>query len=142
MNWSMPRPVLQLVATLIVAASLGAFAVGVFTADAPARLPGEAAPGKAGVVLEAQEAAPLTLERIEGTPPPPELTEEEKAKLEAERKAKEEAEAQARAEAEAAAVTPVEKGPQVPLLQTPPDAIGEVLEKAPPPPPPKEEPVF
>src|SRR5689334_18409383 len=82
MEWTMRRPVLNWVAGIIAALSLGSFVLGVATADAPARLPGERQTGPAGDVQEAQEAAPLGTERIEGPPPPPELTEEQKAKLE------------------------------------------------------------
>ncbi|MGA0605901.1 hypothetical protein ACO2Q0_07860 [Phenylobacterium sp. VNQ135] len=139
MTWTMPRPVLQLVAVLIGAAALGAFAIGVFTADAPARLPGERREaGDYGQALEAQEAVPLAQERIEGPPPPPELTPEEKARQEAEKKAREE---EARLKAEAAAQgTPQPGAPAVPG-----DQIGDVLEKArpaQPTQPPPEEPLF
>lgn len=134
MNWSMPRPVLQLVAALIGVAAVGAFAVGILTADAPARLPGERPAEGYGQAIEAQEAAPLTDERIEG-PPPPELTPEEKARLEEERKAREEA-ARLKAEAEAAAPAPPPPAPR--------DSIGDLLQRpAPAPaPPPVDEPLF
>src|SRR5688500_12507635 len=98
MDWTMPRPVLNWVAGTIAALSLGSFVLGVATADAPARLPGEPVKGAAGAV-EAVEATPLGAERIEGPPPPPELSEEEKAKLEEEKKAKAEAAAAGKAEA-------------------------------------------
>jgi hypothetical protein len=135
MNWSMPRPVLQIVAAVIGVAALGSFSIGILTADAPAKLPGERRADGYGQAIEATEATPLAQERIEGPPPPPELTPEEKAKLEAEQKAKEEA-ARAKAAADAAAL---------PTLTPPPqDQIGAVLEKArpAPPPPPPEEPLF
>jgi hypothetical protein len=135
MSWSMPRPVLHVVAAVIGVAALGSFAVGIFTADAPARLPGER-PTEAGQAIQAAEAVPLAQERIEGPPPPPELTPEEKARLEEEKKAKAEAEAAAKAEAEKDAQPPPAAAPA-----PPPDRIGEVLDKAQPPPPP-EEPVF
>lgn len=136
MNWSMPRPVLQIVAGLIGVAALGSFTAGILSADAPARLPGERT-AEAGAVIEAAEATPLAQERIEGPPPPPEKTPEEKAREEAERKAREEA-ARAKAEAEAAA----QAQPAAPAA--PQDRIGEVLEKARPAPqtPPPEEPLF
>ncbi|MCR5873875.1 hypothetical protein LRS10_06605 [Phenylobacterium sp. J426] len=122
MTWSMPRPALQLVAVLIGAAALGAFSLGVITADAPARLPGErgAGAGDQGQAIEAQEATPLDQERIEGPPPPPELTPEEKAKQEEARKAREEA-ARLKAEADAAAA---------PNGQASSDPLGDVLQKA------------
>ena len=71
MNWSMPRPVLNWVAGIIAALSLGSFALGIATADAPSRLPGERSDGPAGAAMEAVEATPLGAERIEGPPPPP-----------------------------------------------------------------------
>jgi len=134
MNWSMPRPVLQIVAAVIGVAAVGSFSIGILTADAPAKLPGERQTDGYGQAIEAVEATPLAQERIEGPPPPPELTPEEKARLEAEQKAKEEA-ARAKAAADAAAL---------PTLAPPPqDQIGAVLEKArPTPPPPPEEPLF
>lgn len=143
MNWSMPRPVLQVVATGIVVASLGSFALGVATAPSRSRLPGERAGVQSGEILEATEAQPLVDERIQGAAVE-ELTEEEKAALEAEKKAK--AEAAALAKAEAAQGAPA--GPEAAAASgpAPADKIGEVLAQqpaAPPPPPPKvEEPVF
>lgn len=115
MNWSMPRPILQIVALALGGACLASFAMGVVTAQPPARLPGEktSASGTAAPVIEAQEAQPLVEERIEGPPAPPPLTEEERERIEAEKAAKEEA-ARAKAEAEQAtaaggAAAPVEK---------------------------------
>jgi hypothetical protein len=129
MDWTMPRPVLNWVAGIIAVLSLGSFALGIATADAPSRLPGERTNGPAGAALEAQEATPLGTERIEGPPPPPELTEEEKAKLEEEKKAREEAAALAKAEAAKTAGTGPTEAP-------PPPAPVEKAEPAPPPPPP------
>lgn len=133
-SWSMPQPVLKLVAILIGAACLGAFALGVATAPDRSRLPGERR-GQvvAGEAMEATDATPLVDERIQGTPPPRELTEEEKAKLEADKKAKEEAAAAAKAAADLLTADPA--APPVPAAPAAP------AEKAPPPPPP-EEPVF
>ncbi|WP_205854093.1 hypothetical protein [Phenylobacterium kunshanense] len=137
----MPRPVLQLVATGIVVASLGAFALGVATAPSRGRLPGERPGAQTGEVLEAVEAQPLVDERIQGAAVQEELTEEEKAALEAEKKAKAEAAALAKAEAEKGAPA----GPEA-VTAAPADKIGEVIQQqtaAPPPPAPKvEEPVF
>lgn len=133
LTWSMPQPVLKLVAILIAAGSLGAFALGVATAPDRSRLPGERR-GEAvsGTPMEATDATPLVDERIQGAPPPRALTEEEKAKIEAEKKAKAEAEAQAaQAAADLLATAPA---PAAPSPATP-------AEKAPPPPAP-EEPVF
>jgi hypothetical protein len=140
MNWSMPRPVLQVVATGLVASCLGAFALGAITAPARGRLPGERADAAGSAeVLQAQEAQPLTDERIIGrTQDEEELTPEEKAKLEEEKKAK----AAAAAAAKAAAENGAPAGPEAaPVIAPPPPA--EKTEAAPAPPPPKvEEPPF
>lgn len=133
MTWSMPRPVLQAVASLIAAACLGAFALGVFTAPSRGRLPGEGPVGKSAAVLEAQDAKPLIDERIEGAPTEEELTPEEKAKLEEEKKARAEAAALARAEAEKGAPAGPEAAPS--LVAVPPPVEAPVA----PPPPPKVE---
>ncbi|MBL8771681.1 MAG: hypothetical protein JNK30_09895 [Phenylobacterium sp.] len=135
----MPRPVLQLVATALVVACLGAFALGVFTAPARGRLPGDGPVGKSAAVLQAQEATPLIDERIGGAPTPEELTPEEQAALEAEEKAKAEAAALAKAEAEKGAPA----GPEAAAAVTPapPPAVVEAA-PAPTPPPKVEEPVF
>ncbi|ODT85135.1 hypothetical protein [Phenylobacterium sp. SCN 70-31] len=138
MIWSMPRPVLQLVACLLGLASVGAFAMGIVTAQPPGRLPGEAAGGVDAEILQAQDATPLVDERIEGRPEPEELTPEEKAALDAEKKAK--AEAEALAKAEAAKGAPA--GPEsvvTPIAPPPPVAKAEPVA---PPQPKLEEPVF
>ncbi|MBU1379151.1 MAG: hypothetical protein KKE02_01725 [Alphaproteobacteria bacterium] len=135
----MPRPVLQVVATGLVAACLGAFALGAITAPARSRLPGERLDGITGQVLEAQDATPLTDERIVGaTQDKEELTPEEQAALDAVKKAKAEAAALAKAEAEKGAPA----GPEsAPVIAPPPPAVA--AEAAPAPPPPKvEEPPF
>jgi hypothetical protein len=139
MNWSMPRPVLQVVASGLVVACLGAFALGAITAPSRSRLPGERSDGATGQVLEAQDATPLTDERIVGaTQDKEELTPEEQAALDAEKKAKAEAAALARAEAEKGAPAGPETAPVI--TPVPPPATTEV---APAPPPPKvEEPPF
>jgi membrane protein involved in colicin uptake len=132
-SWSMPQPVLKLVATLIAAGALGAFALGVATAPDKSRLPGERrGEASAGAPMEATDATPLGDERIQGTPPPRELTEEEKAKLEADKKAKEEAAAKAAAELLA---------PDPAAAAAPAPTPAQPAEKAPPTPQP-EEPVF
>ncbi len=138
MYWSMPRPVLQVVAAVLGVISVGSFALGVATAPARGRLPGERADGVTGQVIQAQDATPLTDERIEGVEPPPEVSDEEKARLAEEKEAREEAAAIAKAEA--AGVMPVAPTTAV----APPDKIGEVIQAAPPPPPPPkvEEPPF
>lgn len=129
MNWSMPRPVLQIVASALGLACLASFAMGIITAPTRARLPGERA-GEAGQLLQATEATPLGDDRIEGPTPPPELTDEEKARLAAEKEDREAA-ALARAEAEKAA-TPLSVPPPA---QAPPEKA-----EAQPPPPPKQQP--
>jgi len=138
MKWSMPRPVLQIVATGLGVVWIGAFAFAAFTAPPRGRLPGEGPRGASAEVLQAADATPLLDERIQGAPEPEELTEEEKAALEAEKQAK--AEAAALAKAEAAKGAPA--GPEA-LIPVPPPAVAKVEATAPPPPPPKvEEPVF
>lgn len=130
MNWSMPRPVLQVVATGLGLVWLGAFALAAFTAPPRGRLPGEGPQAVSAAVLEATEATPLVDERLAGAPEPEELTEEEKAALEAEKKAK----------AEAAKGAPA--GPEA-IVPVAPPAAAKVEPAAPAPPPPKvEEPVF
>ncbi|TAJ71242.1 MAG: hypothetical protein EPO51_13135 [Phenylobacterium sp.] len=135
----MPRPVLQVVATGLVAACLGAFALGAITAPSRSRLPGERPDGAVGQVLEAQDATPLTDERIIGaTQDKEELTPEEQAALDAQKKAKAEAAALAKAAAENGAPAGPESAPVI--APPPPAAAAEV---APAPPPPKvEEPPF
>ena len=138
MTWTMPRPVLRVIAVLLGAACLGAFMLGVLTAPPRGRLPGERLDGVTGQPIEARDATPLVDERIQGAPIPVELTDEEKAKLEADKKARAEALALARAEAEKGAPA----GP-APALPTAPVAAPEKAEPPPPPPPPKaEEPLF
>ncbi len=67
MNWSMPRPVLQVVATALVVACLGAFALGALD-RAGARPPARRAGGRRyrARCCRPQEATPLTDERIVG----------------------------------------------------------------------------
>lgn len=138
MTWSMPRPVLQFVAALLVAAWLGAFTLAAWTAPPRSRLPGEGPQAPSAEVLQAQEATPLVDERLAGAPEKEELTEEEKAALEAEKKAK--AEADALAKAEAAKGAPA--GPEA-VAPTAPPTPAKAEPAAPQPPPPKvEEPVF
>ena len=139
MNWSMPRPVLQGVAALLVTACVASLIWGIVSAPSRGRLPGQAPAGVSGQALQAQDATPLTEERIEGAPEPVALTEEEKAALEAEKKAKEEAALLARAEAEKGAPA----GPEA-IVATPPPSTPEKAQapEAPPPPPKPEEPLF
>jgi hypothetical protein len=138
MNWSMPRPVLQVVAAGLFVACVGTFAVAAFTAPPRGRLPGEGSQGAGAEVLQAQEAVALVDERLSGAPEKEELTEEEKAALEAEKQAK--AEASALAKAEAAKGAPA--GPEA-ILPVPPPVVAKAEPAAPQAPPPKvEEPVF
>ena len=75
MQWSMPHRVLQVVAGLLVLVALSAFTLGVVNAPQRGRMPGERASGASGLApIQATEATPLSQERIEGPPPPPELT--------------------------------------------------------------------
>ncbi len=138
MNWTMPRPVLNLVAVVIGAASLGAFVLGVATAPPRGRLPGERLDGVTGQPIQATDATPLVDERIQGAPEPVPLTEEEKARLDAEKTAKAEAAALARAEAEKGA--PAGPAPSIAVAPEPPPAK---IEAAPTPAPSRpDEPVF
>jgi hypothetical protein len=101
MNWSMPRPALQIVAALLGLACLGSFALGVATAPSRSHLPGQTVDTTTGEVIQAQEATPLVDERIQGAASDEEeLTPEEQARLEEEKRAKAEAAALAKAEAE------------------------------------------
>ena len=139
MNWSMPRPVLQGVAALLVTACAASLIWGIVSAPSRGRLPGVAPAGAGGQPLEAQDATPLTEERIEGAPEPIPLTEEEEAALEAEKKAREEAALLARAEAEKGAPA----GPEAIIAAPPPSAPEKAPPpEAPPPPPKQEEPLF
>lgn len=139
MNWSMPRPVLQGVAALLVTACAASLIWGIVSAPPRGRLPGEAPAGAGGPALQAQDATPLTEERIEGAPAPIPLTEEEKAALEAEKKAAEEAALLARAEAEKGAPA----GPEAVVVAPPPAAVEKAQSPdAPPPPPKQDEPLF
>jgi hypothetical protein len=139
MNWSMPRPVLQVVATGLGVAWLGAFALAAFTAPPRGRLPGEGPRGASAEILQAQEATPLVDERIQGAAEPEELTPEEQAALDAEKKAK--AEAAALAKAEAAKGAPA--GPEAIIAPVAPPIVAKVEPAQPAAPPPKvEEPVF
>ena len=134
----MPRPVLRVIAGLLGTACLGAFTLGVLTAPSRGRLPGERLDGVTGQPIEARDATPLVDERIQGAPPPVELTDDEKAKLEAEKKAKAEALALAKAEAEKGAPA----GPDAALPSAPVTAPEKVEPAQPPPPPKAEEPLF
>jgi hypothetical protein len=125
MQWSMPHRVLQAVAGLIVLVALSAFTLGVVNAPQRGRMPGERAPGDTGASpIQATEATPLSQERIEGPPPPVELTPEEKAKQEADKEAKAAAKLAA-----AGVVTP----PPPTLPVAPPDKVGEILQNTAPP---------
>jgi hypothetical protein len=130
MNWSMPRPVLQVVAGLIAVTALGAFVSGILNAPQRGRLPGDhlRVPGAAAPIV-ATDATPLTGERIEGPPPPPEPTPEQKARAEAERKAKEQAAAELAIETAASARTSLPG----PVTSPAADKLGDVLDAVTPP---------
>jgi hypothetical protein len=122
MNWSMPPGVLKIVAGVLVAISLGAFTLGVFRAPERGRLPGEREAGGAGTMPAATAAAapdaqPLSQERIEGPPPAPEATPEEKAQAEADKAAKAQADAVAKSQAAPVAAPP--SPTPTPTLQVP-----------------------
>ncbi|MDB5419572.1 MAG: hypothetical protein JWP50_2991 [Phenylobacterium sp.] len=74
MIWTMPRPVLQWVASLMALGAASAFVMGIINApDHSGRLPGErAARGSAvaGTAINAADATPLSQERIEAPPKP------------------------------------------------------------------------
>jgi hypothetical protein len=133
MNWSMPRPVLQIVAGALGLACIASFTFGIVTAPNRARLPGERQ-GEAGTPLQALEATPLGEDRIEGPAPAPEVSDEEKARLAA---LKEDREAAALAKAEAAGAT---AQPITPPPATAPSAAPEPAPQAKPQQP--EEPPF
>lgn len=105
-SWRMPQPVLQAVAVAIAVLSVGSFAAGVATAPSRSRLPGERLDGVTGQPIQAQEATPLTEERIQGAAPAAELSDEEKARLAEAKEAKDAAEALAKAENAAGVITP------------------------------------
>lgn len=138
MNWSMPRPVRQGVAVLLATAWAASLIWGVVTAPSRGRLPGQAPVGASGQPLQAQDATPLSEERIEGAPEPVILSEAEKAALEAEKKAKAEAAQLARAEAEKGAPA----GPEAIVAAAPPVVAEKALAPDAPPPPKPEEPLF
>jgi hypothetical protein len=130
MNWSMPRPVLQVVAAVLGVAWVGMFAFAAVTAQERGRLPGQRLDGVTGQPIQAQEATPLlTDQRIQGAAPAAELSDEEKAKLDEAKEAKEEAAAAAKAEA--AGIQPVT--PTVtPAQPTPADSAPPAAPAAPP----------
>lgn len=74
MSWTMPRPVVLWAATLLGLIALTSFAMGIINApERGGRLPGERVPGQGpATAINATEATPLSQERIEGPPPPPE----------------------------------------------------------------------
>jgi hypothetical protein len=126
MQWSMPQRVLQVVAVLIALVALSAFTLGVLNAPQRGRMPGERTAEDAGgpAPIVATEATPLSQERIEGPPPPPELTPEEKAKQEADKEAK---------AAAKLAAAPAVGGATPPVAPQPPaEKAGEVPQISPP----------
>ena len=136
MNWSMPRPIVQAVGALLMVSAVGSFALGVATAPARGRLPGERLDGVTGQPIQAQDATPLTEDRLQGAAPPAELSDAEKARLAEEKEAKEDAAAAAKAEAAAGAVPVV--APVAPTATV----IAPAAPPPPPPPPKAEEPPF
>lgn len=117
MQWTMPHRVLQIVATLIVLAAVGSFALGLMNApQRGGRLPGQKVAGAptTAAPIEATEATPLSQERIEGPPPVEEKPKEEEPPPE-------EADQAASANA-AAAPAPVITPPPPPLAAPQPGA--------------------
>lgn len=121
MQWTMPQPVLRVVAGALVAISVGAFALGVIRAPERGRLPGEPAEGggaaSVAAPVVAPDAQPLSQDRIAGPPAAPELTPEEKAQQEADKLAKAQADAAAKAQAQLPQV--VAPPTPTPTLQVP-----------------------
>ena len=130
MQWSMPHRVLQVVAGLIVFVALGAFTLGAINAPQRGRMPGERSAGggsDGAAPIVATEATPLSQERIEGPPPPPELTPEEKAQQLADKEARAAAKLAAAGDASATGAVP----PAPPKL--PADKLGDIIQNAAPP---------
>jgi len=130
MQWSMPHRVLQVVAGLIVLVAVSAFTLGAINAPQRGRMPGErsASGGSDGAApIVATEATPLSQERIEGPPPPPELTPEEKAQQLADKEARAAAKLAAAGEATPTGAVP----PAPPKL--PSDKLGDIIQNAAPP---------
>ena len=77
MIWTMPRPLVQAAGAALALSAVAAFAMGIINAPERGRLPGER-PGKgqAGALIQATDATPLALERIEAPPPPPKPVEQ------------------------------------------------------------------
>lgn len=74
--WTMPRPVLLVVAVLLSLVAVGGLGLGFVSAPDRGRLPGEsAAGGPASAVINAPDATPIV---DAPPPPPPEKAEEEK----------------------------------------------------------------
>jgi len=114
--WTVPRPVLRLVALLLLACATGAFVLGVLGAEPRGgRLPGEVAAEDGAPAVSATEAQALDME---GPSPPPVSTAET-------------------TEDEPAAAEPAETAqadPQVPALQVPDEPAPTPAPKAAPPP--------
>jgi hypothetical protein len=129
MQWSMPHRVLQVVAGLIVLVAVSAFTLGAINAPQRGRMPGErSAGGSDGAApIVATEATPLSQERIEGPPPPPELTPQEKAQQLADKEAR----AAAKLAAAGAPVAPGVAAPTPPKLPT--DKLGDLIQNSAPP---------
>lgn len=130
MQWSMPPRVLQVVAGLIALVAVSAFTLGAINAPQRGRMPGERADGGGAggpAPIIATEATPLSQERIEGPPPPPELTPEEKAQQLADREAK------AAAKLAAAGETPTPGAVAAAPPKLPTDKLGDIIQNAAPP---------
>jgi hypothetical protein len=130
----MPPGVLRIVAGLLIVISLGAFTLGVIRAPERGHLPGErdeaAGSAAATAAAAAPDAQPLTQERIEGPPPAPELTDEQKAQAEADKQARAQTDAAAKLAA-APAQTPPPPPTPTPTLQVPDSQPAAPADEAP-----------
>ena len=118
--WTVPQPVLRLVALLLLACAVGAFVLGVLGAEPRGgRLPGEAATTGVGAApVAATEAQALTTEGPAQAPVEP-------------------TDASATAPAETEPEEPAPADPQVPALQIPDEPAPPARAPAPAPPPAK-----
>jgi hypothetical protein len=132
MQWTMPHRVLQIVASLIALAAVTAFVLGIVGApQRGGRLPGEKSLGVAGTgaAIDAEDATPLSNERIEGPPPPvanDEAKDEDKEEADAGNADTDQASGNAPAPAAAANQTPLLKPvkPAAPAGNAPEQTLG------------------
>lgn len=120
--WTMPRRTLQIVAVLLLACAIGGFVMGVRSAPAPPRLPGEDPDLAPGAPLAATEAKPLA-DTVEAPKPPPPPEPEPKPEAE-------EAPKPVETPPQPAAAPPQPAKPAAPE----PDRLGDLLDGVTPPP--------